>query len=156
MRRALEADLSHSLATIERLGLGQDLCPGNAEARLVHVALAHSEAMRLASGDDLADVQTRIAVAQGELRALEHALAGIQHAVGVVKEAVIADATVIATTMTRLCMENELRGRRFDTVILEEATMWPMPALWVVARLAERNVVVIGDFIRATGRATCA
>jgi len=145
MRRALDADLNMSLVTIERLGLTLGSCPDNAEARFVHLALAHSEATRLASGDDLADVQREIAADERELGAVEHALAGIEHALGVVKETFIADARVIATTMTRLYMENELKARRFDTVIIDEATMSPIPALWVAARLADVNLVILGD-----------
>jgi superfamily I DNA and/or RNA helicase len=33
-------------------------------------------------------------------------------------------------------------------VILDEASMAPIPALWVVAGLAEANVIVVGDFMQ--------
>jgi hypothetical protein len=42
-------------------------------------------------------------------------------------------------------MENELEARRFDTVIIDEATISPIPALWVAARLADANLVIRGD-----------
>ena len=35
---------------------------------------------------------------------------------------------------------------RFDTVILDEASMAPIPALWIAAGLADANVIVVGDF----------
>lgn len=59
---------------------------------------------------------------------------------------VIAEARVVATTLTRAYKRNSIQARRFDTVILDEASMAPIPALWVVAARAEHNVVIVGDF----------
>jgi hypothetical protein len=42
-------------------------------------------------------------------------------------------------------LRNDLDDRRFDTVILDEASTAPIPALWIAARLADTNVVVVGD-----------
>jgi superfamily I DNA and/or RNA helicase len=52
---------------------------------------------------------------------------------------------VIGTTLTRVYLWDEIQDRRFDTVILDEASLAPIPALWTVACLADANVVVIGD-----------
>jgi hypothetical protein len=52
---------------------------------------------------------------------------------------------VVATTLTRAYKRESVQARRFDTVILDEASMAPIPALWVVAGLAAANVIVVGD-----------
>jgi superfamily I DNA and/or RNA helicase len=59
---------------------------------------------------------------------------------------VIAAATVVATTLTRAYKRESITARRFDTVVLDEASMAPIPALWAAAALADANVVVVGDF----------
>jgi len=52
----------------------------------------------------------------------------------------------VATTLTRAYKRDSVQARRFDTVILDEASMAPIPALWVVAGLADANVIVVGDW----------
>src|SRR5207244_13567534 len=64
-----------------------------------------------------------------------------------VEEIIISEARVIATTLTRAYLRDTIQSRRFDTAILDEASMAPIPALWVAASLADRNVIAVGDFI---------
>jgi hypothetical protein len=70
----------------------------------------------------------------------------IEEALKLVEHDVIAAATVVATTLTRAYKRDSIKARRFDTVILDEASMAPIPALWAAAALAEANVIVVGDF----------
>src|SRR5436309_14813269 len=63
-----------------------------------------------------------------------------------VEETIISEARIIATTLTRAYLRDTIQARRFDTVILDEASMAPIPALWVAASLADRNVIAVGDF----------
>jgi hypothetical protein len=145
LRKALDADLSMRLAAIEALGLGDDSSLENAEERFVALALAQSEATRLATEIDVAAARAEVTAAQRELLAIDTALARIDSELTAIRETAIADAKVIATTLTRVCLRNELQDRRFDTVILDEASMAPIPALWIAARLADATVVVVGD-----------
>ena len=63
-----------------------------------------------------------------------------------VEEVLISEARVIATTLTRAYLCDTIQKRRFDTVMLDEASMAPIPALYVAASLADRNVIAVGDF----------
>ena len=63
-----------------------------------------------------------------------------------VEELVIEDAKVVATTLTSAYLRDAIQHRRFDTVILDEASMAPVPALWMAAGLATANVIAVGDF----------
>ena len=80
------------------------------------------------------------------LRAIGTELQEIEDALAEVETVVIGEALVVATTLTRAYKRESVQARRFDTVILDEASMAPIPALWVVAGLAEVNVIVVGDF----------
>jgi hypothetical protein len=62
------------------------------------------------------------------------------------EQIIISEARVIATTLTSAYLRDTIQSRRFDTVILDKASMAPIPALWVVASLADRNVIAVGDF----------
>jgi hypothetical protein len=145
LRNALDADLSVRLAAIEALGLGRGSSPDNARERFEEVALAQFEARRLAAEIDVAALEAEVTDCRREAGAIDEALARIDQELEAIRRTAIADATVIGTTLTRLYLWNEIWGRRFDTVILDEASLTPIPALWIVARLADANVVVIGD-----------
>ena len=146
LRTGLDADLSVRLAAIEAFVLGRGSSPQSAEKRFVDLGSAHSEATRLATEIDLAAVQAELAAGRRDLDAIDTELARIDQELETITPTAIADAKVIATTITRACLWNELQDRRFDTVILDEASMASIPALWIAARLADANIVVVGDF----------
>lgn len=148
LRTGLDADLSVRLATIEAFVLGHGSSPQSAEERFVELGSAHSEATRLATEIDLAAVQAELATGRRDLDAIDTELARIDQELEAIPQTAIADANVIATTITRVYLWNELQGRHFDTVILDEASMALIPALWIAARLADANIVVVGDFRR--------
>jgi hypothetical protein len=76
------------------------------------------------------------------VREIEDRLRAIEEEKAAIEEAVIADARIVATTLTRAYLRDSIQSRKFDTVILDEASMAPIPALWVAAAVAEANVVV--------------
>jgi hypothetical protein len=79
------------------------------------------------------------------VRAIETRLGEIDDELQQVEELVVGRATVVATTLTRAYKRDSVRKRTFDTVVLDEASMAPIPALWVAAALANENVVLVGD-----------
>jgi hypothetical protein len=83
---------------------------------------------------------------RARLRAVEARLTEITEALEQIENLVIAEASVVATTLTRAYKRESVQARTFDTVILDEASMAPIPALWVVAARAEQSVVLVGDF----------
>ena len=87
---------------------------------------------------DMEAVDSLIGKIRSELRQIEEALKKIE-------EVVIAEATVVATTLTRAYLRDSIQNRRFDTVLLDEASMAPIPALWIAAGIADKNVIVVGD-----------
>jgi len=84
--------------------------------------------------------------ARTRLREIETRLTEIAEALEKIEQLVIAEASVVATTLTRAYKRESVQARTFDTVILDEASMAPIPALWVVAARADNSVVLVGDF----------
>lgn len=60
----------------------------------------------------------------------------------------IMSAKIVGTTLAKSYLSDTLRARTFDTVILDEASMASIPALWCACYLAERSVVIVGDFLQ--------
>lgn len=61
---------------------------------------------------------------------------------------VIKQAKVIGTTLAKSYLCDEIQNRTFDTIILDEASMAAIPALWCAAQVAEKNIVIVGDFLQ--------
>ena len=75
---------------------------------------------------------------EARVRGLEQQLRKIE--LELLNGATVVGATLTAAYMTRIVLE-----QRFDTVIIDEASMAALPAIWTAAVLAQRAVVV-GDF----------
>lgn len=60
----------------------------------------------------------------------------------------ILDARIVGTTLTIAYLNRTLRQRTFDTVILDEASMAAIPALWCAGCLSEKSLVIVGDFLQ--------
>lgn len=58
----------------------------------------------------------------------------------------IKDAKVIATTLTKSYSSQVVLNREYDCVVIDEASMAPLPALWCASGLAKHKVVIVGDF----------
>ncbi len=60
----------------------------------------------------------------------------------------IMNARVIGATLAKSYLSDALRERTFDTVILDEASMASIPALWCAAYLADSSIVIVGDVLQ--------
>jgi hypothetical protein len=74
-----------------------------------------------------------------EIRKIDAILQGIE------KE-IIRSASIIGATLTKSYLSDDIQAREFDTVILDEASMAPIPALWMAGQLSKNNLVIVGDF----------
>ena len=62
-----------------------------------------------------------------------------------VETQVVAEAQVIATTLSKTYMSQALNERHFDVVIVDEISMAPLPAVYFAASHADHSFVAIGD-----------
>lgn len=60
----------------------------------------------------------------------------------------IMNAKIVGTTLAKSYLSEALRERQFDTVILDEASMASLPALWCASYLAKSSLVIVGDFLQ--------
>jgi len=61
---------------------------------------------------------------------------------------IIKEAKVVATTLTRSYMSKSVLDREYDCVILDEASMAPLPAVICAVGLAKKKAVLVGDFFQ--------
>ncbi|MDI3530404.1 MAG: hypothetical protein PWP60_253 [Candidatus Atribacteria bacterium] len=59
---------------------------------------------------------------------------------------IIKNAKVIATTLTKATLNRILADEKFDVVIVDEASMAPLPSLYFTAGLSQKKAIMVGDF----------
>jgi len=91
--------------------------------------------------------------AKSEIRELERSVeAGraradeLKERIAQAEQQVITDARLVATTLTGAYLRDAIVQRSFDVVLLDEASMAPIPSLFFAASLATDSAVVVGDF----------
>jgi nucleoside-triphosphatase THEP1 len=60
-------------------------------------------------------------------------------------EAIISDAQIVGSTLAACSASKRFAKQRFDAVIVDEASMASLPALYLAANLADKRVIVVGD-----------
>lgn len=94
---------------------------------------------------DRAVLQRQIDTFAAERQPLLNELAGVNKALADIEAGVMRDAAVIGATVTKAYLSaKDLPA--FDVVIVDEASMVLLPALYFAAGLAREKVVVSGDF----------
>ena len=146
LARRLGSELGDRLLKLQALQLIGETARDSLESGLGQVRSAATKARGLLQGQEVTALVSEREALQNHLREVRQRLAEIEEALTHVEELVIAEASVLATTLTRAYLRDSIQARQFDTVILDEASMAPIPALWVVAARAEANVVAVGDF----------
>lgn len=61
---------------------------------------------------------------------------------------VVKNAKIIATTLTKSYSSSEILSREYDCVIIDEASMAPLPAVWHACGLSKTKTVIVGDFLQ--------
>ncbi|MGE5483496.1 MAG: AAA domain-containing protein [Ignavibacteriales bacterium] len=101
---------------------------------------------RMGHTSPLPELRLQISAADKNLKALESQLAAIDSRLKEMAGAVIREAKVVGATLSRLVVSEEVHKATFDTVIVDEASMVPLPNLWFAASRARKRIVVTGDF----------
>jgi DNA-binding CsgD family transcriptional regulator len=145
-RTALTTDLHSRCLRLVLLRLLDEPLADAAETYIEAVALGRVEARAQAARIDVTTVRAERGANERRIDAANTEIDEIDATLAETRREVIADAAIVATTLTRAYLWDEIQNRRFDTVILDEASMAPIPALWIAALLADANVVIVGDF----------
>jgi superfamily I DNA and/or RNA helicase len=76
----------------------------------------------------------------------ENAIEVLQEEISKKRTQIMQNAKVIACTAYRPLLDKEIMSMKFDCVIVDEASMLPLPLYYCAATLAENRIVVAGDF----------
>lgn len=95
--------------------------------------------------EDIDDADSKIRELNEKMDGLRTELAQIETQISGIREQVFEDALVIGCTLTKSYMDQKIYNRRFDTMILDEASMANLPSVFFVSGLSGRHIIS-GDF----------
>jgi hypothetical protein len=125
-----EARLKETIGDLERL---------HGEARQIERKLKQESV----SPDALKGEITSIRAKMDDLRTQ---ITDLERQIEAIRQQIINEAVLIATTLTRTYTMTEVYGRRFDTVVCDEASMAPIPAVFWACSRVTRSATIAGDF----------
>lgn len=105
---------------------------------------------RIGTGDDRVRQEAQAwqrqrAPLQSQMQTLRSQLADIVAELAGIEKQLVEKARVIGTTLTKTYLGAATRDRRFEAIIIDEASIAPMPAVYVVASRANECVTIVGD-----------
>jgi hypothetical protein len=59
---------------------------------------------------------------------------------------ILKEAKLVATSLTKATISKQIDGQLFDVLVVDEASMAPMPSLFYATGRASQKVIVVGDF----------
>ncbi|QIF04265.1 AAA domain-containing protein [Roseimicrobium sp. ORNL1] len=142
---ALKQDLDHLVKVL----VEWKLCSGSGNTvfgQMSSITRARTEAQREVGSKDYDALVTERNRLSAQVAQFIEEIKAIEESLKTIEAELLAKVKVLATTLTRAYMRNGIQERRFDTVLLDEASMAPIPALWASATVADRAVVAVGDF----------
>lgn len=74
------------------------------------------------------------------------ALRSIEAQLEVLPTKILCEAKVLATSLTKVTTAKQLEDQEFEVVLVDEASMAPMPSLYFVAAHATEKAILVGDF----------
>lgn len=110
---------------------------------LVEAGIAEIErSLTAIERSELEELSTELQTRQRDLTA---AMTSLERALREARSTLLSQARVIATTTTQAFLRaKELTN--FDTIVIDEASMIPLPLIYRLSGMATRNVVIAGDF----------
>lgn len=143
-RSQLEEWLKVRFCAVREWGLTTEQAT-SAEGMLSALQAAYETAITKTAQLNLDELKVERNRLNENIRILDAQIQTIEEVLKRIEEIIISEATIVATTLTRAYLRDAIQARRFDTIILDEASMAPIPALWVAASLSIKSAVVVGD-----------
>jgi len=91
-------------------------------------------------------LKAQIAPLDAELKDLLQRLTELRSRIDAMEKNVISEARVVAATLTKCYVGDQLEGQTFDAVIVDEISMALPPLLFIAGGRALQRVILVGDF----------
>lgn len=92
------------------------------------------------------DVPARVGYLTSQLEEISKTIRLLEAELEALAAKILREAKLIATSLTKATISKQLDAEKFDVLVVDEASMAPMPALYFAAGRATQKAIVVGDF----------
>jgi predicted nucleic acid-binding Zn-ribbon protein len=96
-------------------------------------------------GQPVEAARTQLEVAEHKLSGLASRSTAIERELNEIGKTIVRDAEVVGATLTKVCTGRDISDKAFDVLILDEASMAPLPYLYLALK-GKAATCLIGDF----------
>lgn len=101
-----------------------------------------------AAGVSEAEIESSKKEIEAKILAILSRIDEINHELDEIQKKILSEARLIATTLTKTFTAKQFPDAPFDTLILDEASMAPLPHLYWAASKCRGYVTIVGDFLQ--------
>lgn len=95
---------------------------------------------------DAGGLSARIGQLSKRAEELTAQVRGIEAELEALLTKILREAKVIATSLTKATISKQMDDQKFDAIVVDEASMAPMPSLYFAAGRAAQKAIIVGDF----------
>ncbi|HRT69988.1 MAG TPA: AAA domain-containing protein [Syntrophales bacterium] len=139
-RKRLLKEITERLVILEELMVTKD-----AEVKKAKVL---ADRLLSAAGVSEAEIESSKKEIEAKILAILSRIAEINHELDEITKKILSEARLIATTLTKTFTAKQFPDAPFDVLILDEASMAPLPHLYWAASKCRGYVTIVGDFLQ--------
>ena len=99
-------------------------------------------------GVSAAEIESSKKEIEAKTHSILSRIAEINHELDEIQKKILSEARLIATTLTKTFTAKQFPDAPFDTLILDEASMAPLPHFYWAASKCRGYVTIVGDFLQ--------
>jgi len=98
------------------------------------------------NGLDADGLTARLGERAKQSEELTAAIRTVETELEALRSKILREAKVIATSLTKATISKQMDDQKFDAIVVDEASMAPMPSLYFAVGRAAKKAIIVGDF----------
>jgi superfamily I DNA and/or RNA helicase len=139
-KKRLSAEIIHRLQELEN---SKDI-----KEKEVSIAQTKSNTLLMALGIPIPELEDKMKGVEKQKDTLLSRITEINKQLEEIQRKVLSEAKLVATTLTKTFVAKQFPDMPFDVLILDEASMAPLPHIYWAASKCRKFVTIVGDFLQ--------
>jgi len=94
---------------------------------------------------ELEEIESVLTKSEDSLKEINLKITNIDDKISELDKGLLENASILVSTLSKTFIDPVLMNRKFDVVVVDEASIAPLPMLFYVCSLAKKKVLVFGD-----------
>jgi KaiC/GvpD/RAD55 family RecA-like ATPase len=114
----------------------------------VAIAQTKSNTLLMELGISIPELESKMKRVEKQKESILARITEINRQLEEIQRKILSEAKLVATTLTKTCIAKQFPDTPFDVLILDEASMAPLPYIYWAASKCRTFVTIVGDFLQ--------